>query len=101
MNIKTREGQITHLAVTHEIRREHDGSVISAHCCKACAWTAFDRITLADMMAGENQPGPLEYVRAHVVDLATGDVLFFTQGLVPLDGQPPAEVLSYPEPWDR
>ena len=48
------------------------------------------------MMGGENQPGPLERIEAHVVDLATGEPVMFTWGLVPLDGLPPAEVHNYP-----
>jgi hypothetical protein len=92
----TRPGQITHLAVTHEIRRAHDDSVISAHCCASCVHIAFQRLHLADMMGGENQPGPLEYIEAHVIDVATGERSLFTQALVPLDGIPPAKVESYP-----
>ena len=90
-----RPGRITQLPVTHELRRAHDNSVISAHCCADCARLALQRVTLAAMMGGENQPGPLERIEAHVVDLATGDPGMFTWGLVPLDGLPPAEVLSY------
>ena len=63
IDITTREGQITHLAVTHEVRREHDGSVISAHCCLDCAYLAHGKLSLAAMM-GDNPPGPLEWVRA-------------------------------------
>lgn len=96
MDITTGEGRVTHLAVTHEIRRVHDDSVISAHCSPDCARTAFRGLHLADMMGGDNQPGPLEYVEAHLVDLATGQAVMFTQGLVPLDGIAPVKVESYP-----
>ena len=98
MNITTRDGQITHLAVTHQIRRTHDSSVISAHCCLGCALQALNRLTLAAMM-GENPPGPLEEVTAQVIDLATGEDGWFRFGRVPLDGLPPAEVLSFPETY--
>ena len=92
----TRPGQITQLPVTHELRRAHDNSVISAHCCADCARSALRRLSLAQMMGGENQPGPLERIEAHVVDLATGEPGIFTWGLVPLDGLPPAEIHNYP-----
>ena len=96
MDIKTREGRITHLAVTHEIRRAHDGSVISAHCCEHCADLALRRLSLAAMMGGKNQPCPLETISAHVIDLATGEPGMTTWSRVPLDGLPPTEVPSYP-----
>lgn len=82
------------LMVTHEIRRAHDESVISAHCCSACALGAFEELSLAKMM-GDNPPGPLKPVEAHLVDLATGQVTAVTTGLVPLDGNAPPEVLSW------
>jgi len=83
------------LMVTHEIRRTHDESVISGHCCSACALGAFEELSLAKMV-GDNPPGPLEPVEAHLVDLATGQVTAMTTGLVPLDGIAPPEVLSWP-----
>jgi len=83
------------LMVTHEIRRAHDDSVISGHCCSACVLGAFERLTLGQMM-GDNPPGPLERVEAHLVDLASGAVTATTIGLVPLDGIAPPEVLSWP-----
>ena len=81
--------------VTHEIRRAHDDSVISGHCCNACAVTAFEQLTLAQMM-GENPLGPLEPVEARLIDLATNEVTASAGGLVPLDGVAPAEILSWP-----
>jgi len=89
--LNTRPGQITQLAVTHEIRREHDDSVISAHCCHPCAAVALDRLQLADMMGGENQPGPLEYLTVFVVEVASNERSLFAGGLVPLDGIPPVK----------
>lgn len=83
------------LTLTHEIRRAHDDSLISGHCSSACALGAFEELTLARMM-GENPPGPLERVEAHLVDLATGQVTATTGGLVPLDGIAPPEILSWP-----
>jgi len=83
------------LMVTHEIRRAHDDSVISAHCCSACALGAFEQLTLAQLM-GDNPPGPLEPVEARLVDLGSGEVTATTGGLVPLDGMAPPEVLSWP-----
>lgn len=74
----TRPGQITALPVTHELRRAHDHSVIGAHCCTDCARTALHRVSLATMMGGENQPGPLERIEAHVIDVATGEPVMFT-----------------------
>lgn len=97
MTTRTRLGQITHLPVTHEIRREHDASVISAHCCLGCASQAFQRLSLAAMMGGQNRPGPLERITAHVVDLDTGGHCLSRWGFVPLDGLPPSEIYSYPE----
>ena len=94
--LNIRPGQITQLAVTHEIRRSHDESVISAHCCQPCASVAFGRLHLADMMGGENQPGPLEYLEARVIEVATGEWTLFTQALVPLDGIPPVKDENYP-----
>jgi hypothetical protein len=73
------------LPVTHVLRRAHDDSVISGHCSLACARSALERVSLA-AMAGANPPGPLEWVTAHLVDLASGQVLEFTGGLVPVDG---------------
>ncbi len=84
----------THLAVTHHLRRAHDGSVISAHCGPDCARAALADLTLTQMI-GEHPPGPLQWVEAQLVDAATSAVLGFTRGLVPLDGQPPAEVHTY------
>ena len=83
------------LMVTHEIRRAHDDSVISAHCCSACALGAFEELTLAQMM-GENPPGPLEFVDAQLVDLAANEVTATARGLVPVDGKSPPEVVSWP-----
>ncbi|MFQ1004401.1 hypothetical protein [Modestobacter sp. SSW1-42] len=91
-----RPGQITQIPVTHEIRREHDDSVISAHCCYACAVLALDQVHLSDLMGGENQPGPLEYVTAHVVEVASNQRSAFTAGLVPLDGIPPVKPVRFP-----
>lgn len=84
-----------HLPVTHHLRRAHDHSLISAHCGLGCAQQALEALTLAAMM-GEHPPGPLEWVEAQLVEAATGELVMFTRGLVPLDGQPPAEVLSWP-----
>ncbi|WP_141243202.1 hypothetical protein [Geodermatophilus obscurus] len=83
------------LPVTHEIRRLHDGSVISSHCSRDCALAAFEQLLLAQMM-GEDPPGPLQWVEAHLVDLATGQTGASTRGLVPLDGRVPPEVLRWP-----
>jgi hypothetical protein len=60
------------------------------------ALNGFEALTQAQMM-GANPPGPLEWVCAHVIDVATDERVMVTQGLVPLDGQPPAEVLSRPD----
>lgn len=81
--------------VTHILRRAHDGTLISAHGSRACAQAALGQVSLAAMM-GENPPGPLEWVTTHLVDVATGTVLEFTGGLVPLDGIAPPEVDSWP-----
>ena len=97
MNITTGEGRVTHLAVTHEIRREHDDSVISAHCCLGCAVQAFDRLSLGAMMGGKNQPGPLDRITAPLIDLSTGQTRRSRWGLAPLDGLPPAEIYTYPD----
>ena len=83
------------LMVTHEIRRAHDDSLISAHCCSACALTGFEQLTLAQMM-GENPPGPVQPVEARLVDLVANQVTATAGGLVPVDGQAPPEVLSWP-----
>ena len=92
----TRPGQITHLSVTHEVRRTHDDSVISAHCCASCAIVAFGRLHLADMMGGEKQPGPLEKIEARIVEVATSQWTHFTWARVPLDGIPPVKDENYP-----
>ena len=96
MTTSARPGQITQLPVTWEIRRVHDNSVVSAHCCLGCVTHAFGRLTTADMM-GEHPPGPLEWAEVEAVNVATGEAGMFTRALVPLDGLPPAEVISYPE----
>lgn len=95
--LNTRPGQIAQLAVTHEIRRAHDDSVISAHCCHPCAVVALDQLHLSDMMGGENQPGPLEYVTAHVVEVVTNQRSGVAGGLVPLDGIPPVKPVKFPD----
>jgi hypothetical protein len=95
-SLNTRPGQITQLAVSHEIRRVHDDSVISAHCCQPCASVAFGRVHLADMMGGDNQPGPLEHVEARVIEAATGEWSQFTRALVPLNGIPPVKDEDFP-----
>jgi hypothetical protein len=48
---------------------------------------------------GDNPPGPLEFARVHLVDIATGQELGFATGLVPLDGIPPVEPESPYWPW--
>ena len=87
--------QATHLAVTHHIRRAHDDSVISAHCGLRCAQQALEELTLGQMM-GTNPPGPLQWVEAQLIDLASGEVGMFTRGLWPLYVLPPAEVHTWP-----
>jgi hypothetical protein len=83
------------LPVTHEIRRLHDGSVISSHCNRDCALAAFERLSLAQLM-GEDPLGPLQWVEAHLVELASGQTAASTRGLVPFDGRVPPEVLRWP-----
>lgn len=95
VNITDAGGRITHLAVTHELRRAHDGSVISSHCCRDCAWQALESLTLPDLL-GDNPPGLLQWAEVHVVVVATGARIAFTRGLVPLDQHAPAQVTSYP-----
>jgi len=96
----TRPGQVTQVPVTHEIRRTHDDSVISVHCCQPCAGFAFGQLHLADMMGGDNQPGPLEYVEARIVEVATGDWTLATRELVPLDGIRPVKPQPAPYVYD-
>ncbi len=84
------------VAVTYVSRRDHDGSVISAHCCRDCAELALGQVSLAANM-GDQPPGPLENVWVHVVEMATGQEGMFTVDLMPLDGIAPPELPC--RPW--
>ena len=88
----------TTLAVTHVLRRDHDHSLISAHCCENCGVLALSRVSMAAIM-GDKPPGPLELARVHLVDVATGQELGFATGLVPLDGIAPVEPEGPYWPW--
>lgn len=81
--------------VRFQLRRCHDGSLISGHCCAANAREALKRITLAELM-GETAPGPLEWANAELIDTSTGQAVGWTGALVPLDGQSTADGPEWP-----
>ena len=82
------------IRATHQLRRVHDGSVISTHCSGPCGADAMEHLTLAELI-GPNPPGPLEYVNVELIDLATGTAEGWTRGLTPLSGDP-TDVHSWP-----
>ena len=82
------------IRATHQLRRAHDGSVISTHCSVDCGAGALAELTLAQLI-GPNSPGPLEQVRGELVDLATGEAVGFSTGITPLNGEP-TDVYSWP-----
>jgi hypothetical protein len=79
---------------THQLRRSHDGSVISTHCSLVCGLAALEELMLAEKI-GAVSPGPLQPVRVDLIDLATGQPGAFTTGLTPLNGEP-TDVYSWP-----
>jgi hypothetical protein len=81
-------------AAQYEIRRRHDASLISAHCCSASALQAFARLSVADMM-GPNPPGLLEWAEVDIIEVETGQSVAFTRGLVQSDGQSPEAEHTY------
>ena len=81
--------------VRYQIRRRHDDSLISAHCCTASALTAFERLTLADLM-GPIPAGPLEWAEADIIEVATGASVAYTRGLVPRQPSAPAPTSDPP-----
>jgi hypothetical protein len=78
-----------------EIRRRHDGSLVSAHCSPTCGRRAINDLTLAQAL-GDNPPGPLEWAWTDLIDPATGRPGMWTSHLVPLDHTALPEVLSWP-----
>lgn len=75
------------LPVTYQLVRQHDGSVISAHCCEFCGMHALEEVSPAEMI-GPNSPGPLERVTVDLVEVATGAQVAFTGTLTPLNEEP-------------
>lgn len=75
------------LPVTHQMVRQHDGSVISSHCCEHCGMHALEEVSPAQMI-GPHSPGPLERVTVHLIEVVTGAQVAFTGTLTPLNEEP-------------
>ena len=82
------------IRATHQLRRVHDGSVISTHCSGPCGADAMANLPLAELL-GPNPPGPLQYVNVELIDLTTGKAEGWTRGLTPLSGEP-TDIHSWP-----
>lgn len=82
------------IRATHQLRRLHDGSVISTHCSLTCGLQALEDLTLTAKI-GPNYPGPLQEIRVDLYDLATGEPGAFTVGMTPLSGEP-TDLYSWP-----
>lgn len=78
------------LPVVWQLRRAHDGSVISNHCGWACAEAALAGLAAVEM-AGPCPSAPGESVEAWLVQVATGAVAAYAWGTPSTDGWPPAQ----------